>query len=264
MGFVQFHVADDRCIGVNTQTRADLLSTVESRLSAGLGFAVATLNVDHLVKLRRIDAFRRAYAAQTHVVADGNPVVWISRLARRPVELIPGCELVHPISAIAARRDVPVALLGSTERTLALASARLRRRHAGLKIPTCIAPSADFDPTGPEADLCIDRLRRSGARVCFLALGAPKQEIFAARARAVLPEVGFVSIGAGLDFIAGTQKRAPAWMRQLSLEWLWRAATNPRRLAGRYARCAMLLPMLTWDGMKGRSRPLAGDGLQEV
>jgi N-acetylglucosaminyldiphosphoundecaprenol N-acetyl-beta-D-mannosaminyltransferase len=208
LGYVAFHVADHEWVGVNTSRRAQLLAEVEARLASRRGFSVATLNLDHLVKLRRSAAFRRAYAAQTHVVADGNPIVWISRIARHPVELTPGCELVEPIAAIAARHGAPVALLGARTETLALAADRLAARHPGLRLPARIAPGFGFDPAGPEADACIEALRDSGARVCFLALGAPKQEEFAARAQAALPEVGFVSIGAGLDFIAGTQALA--------------------------------------------------------
>ncbi|MFQ8432685.1 WecB/TagA/CpsF family glycosyltransferase [Amaricoccus sp. W119] len=84
----------------------------------------------------------------------------------------------------------------------------------------------------------------SGARLTFLALGAPKQEMFAARCREALPGIGLVSVGAGLDFLARTQRRAPEWVRRAALEWLWRAVTDPRRLARRYAECAMALPGL--------------------
>lgn len=54
--------------------------------------------------------------------------------------------------------------------------------------------------------------------------------------------MGLVSVGAGLDFIAASQRRAPAWMQRVALEWLWRVLSNPKRLAGRYARCALTLP----------------------
>jgi N-acetylglucosaminyldiphosphoundecaprenol N-acetyl-beta-D-mannosaminyltransferase len=129
-----------------------------------------------------------------------------------------------------------------------------------------VEASFGFDPFGMEADACIEALRRSGARVCFLALGAPKQEIFAARAQAALPEVGFLSIGAGLDFLAGSQTRAPLWMRRWALEWLWRAVGDPKRLAMRYVRCAMLMPGLTLDGLRQRlaGRPTPADGLAEA
>lgn len=267
MDCADFDAGGGRRIAVNTATRARLLAEIESRLADRKGFSVATLNLDHLVKLRRFRAFREAYARHSHVVADGNPIVWISRLEGRSVDLIPGCELVHPVARLAADRGVPVAFLGSRETTLERAAERLERRHPGLEVAARISPSFGFDPFGMEADACIEALRRSGARICFLALGAPKQEVFAARAQAALPEVGFLSIGAGLDFLAGTQKRAPLWMRRWALEWLWRAVGDPKRLAMRYVRCAMLMPGLTMDGLRRRltRRPsIPAEGLAEA
>ena len=231
-------------ISITTLSRSALLTDLDTRLAAGQGFALATINLDHLVKLRRFPAFRTAYAAQTHVVVDGNPVVWLQRLAGNPVELIPGSELIEPLAAIAARLGVPVAFLGSTEGTLAMVSARLQSAHPGLSVVAKIAPLQGFDPEGPAGEAALQQLQASGARLCFLALGAPKQEIFAARCHAVLPEVGFMSIGAGLDFIAGSQMRAPVWVRRIAMEWAWRMALNPRRLARRYLDCALILPGL--------------------
>ncbi|MFN3723556.1 MAG: WecB/TagA/CpsF family glycosyltransferase, partial [Paracoccaceae bacterium] len=65
---------------------------------------------------------------------------------------------------------------------------------------------------------------------------------FAVFGRAQAPAIGFCGFGAGLDFVAGQQTRAPVWMRRLALEWLWRALSAPRRLIPRYAACAAILP----------------------
>ncbi|TYO83956.1 WecB/TagA/CpsF family glycosyltransferase [Oceanicella actignis] len=242
-----------RRIGVNVATSRQLFAEIDGRLNDGQGFALATLNLDHLAKLRCSRAFRAAYAAQDIVVADGNPVVWLSRLAGRGVELMPGSELIEPICALAAARGARVAMFGATESTLSAAARRLERANPGLRVAHLEAPAFGFDPEGPEADAAIARIAASGARICFVALGAPKQEIFAARARLGAPACGFVSIGAGLDFIAGAQLRAPRAMRALALEWLWRLALQPRRLGRRYLDCAMLLPRLTLDALRNRA-----------
>ena len=242
---------------VNTASQADLLSAIDRLMQAGAGYTVATLNLDHIVKLRRDRTFRDAYAAHSHIVADGNPVVWLRRVQGRPVSLVPGSELVMPLAELARRKDVPVALLGATEDTLARAAAQMQKDLPGLEIVDRIAPPFGFDPTGPVADDVLDQLAASGARLCFLALGAPKQEVLAVRGHARIPECGFVSIGAGLDFIAGTQRRAPAWVRRIAMEWFWRMATNPARLARRYAECFAILPGLFWhawrDGRRGQN-----------
>lgn len=223
-------------------SKSALMADVARRFAGDDGFALATINLDHLVKLRRDPVFAEAYAAQDLVVADGNPIVWLSRLAGRPVELVPGSDLILPLAQAAADAGVSVALLGSTEPALTAAALALQARVPGLNVAACIAPPMGFDPAGPGADLVLEQVRSSGARLVFLALGAPKQERLAARGRRVLPDVGFASIGAGLDFLAGRQTRAPQWVRAIAMEWLWRMLSNPRRLAARYAECAVILP----------------------
>lgn len=246
--------ADGEALRVNAISERQLLADLATRLRRGQGFAIATLNLDHLVKLRGNADFARAYQVHSHVTADGNPVVWLSRLAGRRVDLIPGSDLILPVARLAVEEGKGVALLGATEAALAAAGQGLQRQVPGLRILAQIAPSMGFDPDGPAAEPVIEALEASGARICFLALGAPKQEIFAARASARLPQMGFVSIGAGLDFLAGTQRRAPALMRHMAAEWLWRMAGNPRRLAGRYARCFAVLPGEAQRALRARFR----------
>lgn len=237
---------------MNVPDRAALLAEVGRRLATSQGFALATINLDHLVKLGRDPAFASAYAAHDLIVADGNPIVWLSRLARRPVALVPGSEMVVPLAQAAARAGVGVALVGSTDAALAAAGAALQAQVPGLRIVARIAPPMGFDPGGAGADRVLAQVGASGARLVFLALGAPRQERLAARGRAVLPQVGFASIGAGLDFLAGTQRRAPAWARAIAMEWAWRMLSDPRRLARRYAECALILPGQAWRAWRLR------------
>ncbi|WP_417677066.1 WecB/TagA/CpsF family glycosyltransferase [Pseudodonghicola sp.] len=229
-------------ISINMPTRDALLAELRRRFRAGEGFALATVNLDHLAKMRVSPDFVAIYAAQDLVVADGWPIVALSKLAGRPVELMPGSDLILPICRVAAEEAMPVALVGSTEVALADAKQSLQRQVPGLNIVLTIAPSGVFDPMGEEAAEILKRLDREGIRLCFLALGAPKQESLAARGRALAPAVGFASIGAGLDFLGGHQVRAPRWMRRVGLEWLWRMLSSPARMVPRYARCFAVLP----------------------
>ncbi len=232
----------DHEIRLNMPDQPSLMAEVARRFAQGEGFALATLNLDHLVKLREDATFRAAYAAQDLVVADGNPIVWLSRIACHPVSLVPGSDLVLPLCRLAARQGVPVALVGSTQPALDAAAERLRAEVPGLTIASQIAPPMGFDPESPAAGDLLCQVRDSGARLAFLALGAPKQEILAARGRRETPGIGFASVGAGLDFLAGNQIRAPRWVRRIAMEWAWRMASAPRRLVPRYARCAAILP----------------------
>lgn len=228
-------------IVVNVPDQNALFAAIRSRLASRQGFALATVNLDHLVKLRGSAPFREAYAAQDLIVADGNPIVWLSRLAGTPVALVPGSDMVVPLARLAAEEGVPVALLGATEPVLHKAADVLRTAVPEIGIAALLAPSQGFDPHGPEAGRMLEALAGSGAGLTLLALGAPRQEMFAARGRRDLPAMGFASIGAGLDFLAGSQKRAPRWVRRIAMEWLWRMLLQPRRLTGRYLRCGLVL-----------------------
>ena len=240
-------------VTVNVPDTASLLTDLSARFEDGRGFSIATINLDHVVKLARDPAFRAAYAAHSHVTADGNPIVWLERLAgRKDVSLVPGSELIAPVAALAAEKNVPVALFGATESSLKLAARALEAQNPGLKVVATLAPPMGFDPASEAAGEMIGEIGKSGARLVFLALGAPKQERFAARAAEMLPEVGFMSIGAGLDFISGEQKRAPLWVRKIAAEWLWRLASSPKRLAARYGACILALPGLTLRALKAR------------
>ena len=239
-------------VEVNVATRAALFQALRARFATGQGFALATLNLDHLTKLPRDAGFAAAYRAQDFIVADGRPVVWLSQLAKQPVELMPGSDLILPLCELAAAHSLPVAFFGSDEGALQGAAVALRTRLPGLEICHIAAPPMGFDPESAEADTALREIAQSGARLCFLALGAPKQEILAARGRDIAPGVGFASIGAGLDFLAGRQRRAPKWMRMLALEWLWRAMQSPARMVPRYARCFAILPRLTLAAWRAR------------
>lgn len=247
-------VADTE-IRVNMASRSDLLENIERRFAAGHGFAVATLNLDHLVKLKADPAFRAAYARQDFVTADGNPIVWLARLAGGPVDLLPGSDLVRPVLRLAARMGLPVGFLGSTEASLAAAATVLAAEIPGLEVRARVSPPMGFDPESPETLRILDEMAAAGVRLILLALGAPKQEVVAAWGRIHRPELAFLSIGAGLDFVSGAQRRAPGWARRLALEWLWRAAREPRRLGLRYLRCAIILPGHAWRAfVQGRRR----------
>ncbi len=233
---------DDTTIAVNVATRADLAEAVAARWRSGEGFALATINLDHLAKLEVDPAFVAAYAGQDFVVADGWPIVSLACIAGTPVELMPGSDMVQPLCEWAAAAGVKVGFVGSHEQALTDAKRVLSERVPGLDIVYAHAPAMGFDPEGDAAAAILAALTAAGVGMCFLALGAPKQEQLAARGRQLAPTVGFASIGAGLDFFGGHQLRAPRLARALKVEWLWRALTSPRRMVPRYWRAGKLLP----------------------
>jgi N-acetylglucosaminyldiphosphoundecaprenol N-acetyl-beta-D-mannosaminyltransferase len=233
-------------ISINVASLPEAVSRIvaAARQNDSESFSVCTLNLDHVVQLRTREDFGAAYRRARFVTADGFPIALLAHCLGAPIRRTTGADLVEPLCEEAARSGLPIFLFGSDTATLSTSAARLSRRFPGLKIVGYEAPGRNFDPYSGEADAAIERIRASGARLCFLALGAPRQEIFAARCLDHLRGTGLLCIGAALDFIAGSQRRAPSFAQRMGLEWLWRMTMNPRRLAPRYMRCLAAIPWL--------------------
>jgi exopolysaccharide biosynthesis WecB/TagA/CpsF family protein len=240
---------------VNIPTLEVAISQVIGAARAADSFTCFTLNLDHLVKLREDTRFQSAYRAARFVTADGEPVARIARRQWPSVRRTTGADMMLPLCEAAAQNDLPVYLFGTSTEVLESTITRLAEITGGrLRIAGYEAPPYGFDPQSPASDACVDRIAASGARLCLVLLGAPKQEIFAARAVERGVECGFICLGASADFVAGHQVRAPRALQTAGLEWAWRLANNPRRLGMRYARCAMLLASIEMNGRKSDRR----------
>jgi N-acetylglucosaminyldiphosphoundecaprenol N-acetyl-beta-D-mannosaminyltransferase len=231
-------------VTINILSLPDAVSSIVSAARQGDNFSVCTLNLDHVVQLQQRSDFRAAYRRARFVTADGFPIVVLSRLMGTRIRRTTGADLVEPVCREAQKNGLPIFMLGSNHHTLSIAAKRLSERFRGLEVAGYHAPSANFDPYSSEADFAIDSIRASGAKLCFVALGAPRQELFAARCLDQLNGTGLLCIGAALDFIAGTQIRAPSLTQKTGLEWAWRMLREPRRLGPRYARCIAAVPRL--------------------
>ncbi len=234
-------------VTINVVSLPQAVASIVSAAQHGDNFSVCTLNLDHVVQLQQRSDFREAYRRARFVTADGFPIVVLSRLLGVRIRRTAGSDLIEPVCRQARRKHLPIFMMGSNARTLAITAQRLSEQFKGLEVAGTYAPGANFDPYSSEADIAIDRIRASGARLCFVALGAPRQELFAARCLDELNGTGLLCIGAGLDFIAGTQTRAPSLTQKIGLEWAWRMLQEPRRLGPRYARCMAIVPRLVVD-----------------
>lgn len=234
---------------VNAGTPAAAIGQAMARARAGQGFTLFTLNLDHLVKRRDDARFRAAYARADIVTADGQPVVRLARREGAELERTTGADLVLPLCAAAEADGAPVYLFGATETSLEVACARLRQHFPRLDVRGCESPAMGFDPQSEAALEAGRRIAASGARLCFVALGAPKQELFADRMARAVGGVGYVCVGAALDFISGEQTRAPVIFQRTGLEWAYRLLSNPARMWARYARCAALYARLRLGGV---------------
>ena len=224
-------------VRVNLFTPQQAIDAVMARLADARAFTLFTLNLDHVVKLRSSDAFRASYESADLVSADGWPIVWYFRRRGVAIERTTGADLALPLCERAAAAGIPVFFIGPQPHVQTRALEALRDRYPRLQIAG--ADSAMIDPdNGPALDDLARRIRASGARLCFICLGAPKQEFVAEALKARCEGVGFLCVGAALDFISGAVKRAPVWVQRAGMEWAWRLTSDPLRLAPRYILCA--------------------------
>jgi len=211
-----------------------IVALAKEAKKSGKGRLVYTPNVDHVVLAEDDHRFRDAYARADLCLADGFPLIVTSKLTRLPLpEKISGSDITLPVLERCANDGLRVYFLGAGPGVADLAKAKVEEMFPRIQIVGTSSPKVDID--GPKAvrDEIIRELRSAKPDVVLLALGAPKQEIFAAQLVEEVPAV-FLGIGATLDFIAGTVKRAKPWMSKMGLEWLYRLTQEPKRLFHRY------------------------------
>lgn len=206
---------------------------------------IVTPNLDHIVRLASDAGLRSLYRRASLVLADGMPLVWVSRMKGDPLpERVTGSDLVVPVCREAARAGLTVAMLGPCERTLDRAIARLDVLAPGLHVVARHAPTMGFVRDAAECARMVDLVNAVRSDIVFVALGSPQQEIWSVAAQAQLDAKVVLCVGAGLDFVAETRSRAAVWIRRIGMEWLHRALSEPGRLGPRYIRNALRLPGL--------------------
>jgi N-acetylglucosaminyldiphosphoundecaprenol N-acetyl-beta-D-mannosaminyltransferase len=209
------------------------LDAVEALVLAKQGGTVFTPNVDHVVTAEDDAAFRDAYARADLCLADGMPLVWVSRLLGTPLpERIPGSDLVWPLVTRAAQTGWRTYLVGGLPGAASHAAARFDRELGATIAGVDESVIRLDDKAGLEQVAA--RVRSARPDLVLVALGSPKQELCIDRIRDCVGPAVLLGVGASLDFIAGKVQRAPPWMARAGFEWLFRLVQEPRRLAYRY------------------------------
>ncbi|NJP89675.1 WecB/TagA/CpsF family glycosyltransferase [Nonomuraea sp. FMUSA5-5] len=237
-------------VEVDAVTGSEVVRRVGEALEAGRGGRIVTPNLDICRATAADPALRELVCTADLVVADGMPLVWAARLLGTPLpERVTGADLIWTLSALAARHGWPVYLLGGGPPGVAeRAAAALRRRSPGLRVCGVHAPPYGFDATPEGAAVVRGRVVAARPRLVFVGLGFPRQDVLIAALREELPQAWFLGCGAAIAFAAGTSTRAPAWAGRAGLEWAFRLAAEPGRLARRYLA----------DGLPFAARLLAG------
>lgn len=221
---------------------------------------VVTPNVDHAVMFQENESLRAAYESAELVLADGFPVVLASRLLRRPIpERVAGSDLVPALfDAAQSNGGLRVYLLGAAEGVADTAAKNIRSRWPDVEVVGTYSPPLGFERNDEENAAIFERIAEASPDVLIVGLGAPKQELWVHAHRDQIDASAALCVGATIDFLAGHKTRAPRWMQRAGLEWLHRLASDPRRLAGRYARDARQFPQLVWREWR---RKHVGQGL---
>ncbi len=204
----------------------DVLDAVERMLSDGRAHQIVTVNPELVMRARRDPRFRETLERSDLATVDGVGVALAIRLlygARAP--RVTGADLVVDLSRLAAERGWPVFLLGGKPGVAEAASLRLREAIPGLPVAGTWAGGPD-----PSEDRTIMGMVRSGgARLLFVAYGAPAQEYWIRRNLPSLGSCVAIGVGGALDYLAGAVPRAPRLVRSAGLEWLYRLVRQPWR-----------------------------------
>ncbi len=178
--------------------------------------------------------YKRVINNADMVTPDGMPIVWlVRRRGFQDVSRTYGPDLMPLICGRGQERGTRHYFYGGSPETLAKLTARLQERYPRIRIAGQDSPP--FRPlTFEERREALDRINASGADILWVGLGSPKQDFWISQNRDKLSVPVLIGVGAAFDFLAGTKKQAPRWMRQSGLEWIFRLGCEPRRLWKRY------------------------------
>jgi N-acetylglucosaminyldiphosphoundecaprenol N-acetyl-beta-D-mannosaminyltransferase len=234
-------------------TEDQVVAAVLRALEQGRGGWIVTPNIDHLQKAGRDRELRDLLAGADLSVADGAPLVWVSRMLGQPLpERVTGADLLWALCRGAARSGRSVYLLGGEPGVPEAAAAVLQEHAPGLRIAGTLSPEFGFDghPDGIKA-VC-EQVEAAKPDLVFVGLGFPRQERLIVELHSCLPAAWMLGCGAAIPFAAGAIDRAPGWMGRVGLEWAFRLLSEPRRLARRYL----------WEDAPYAVRLLAGAAVQ--
>jgi N-acetylglucosaminyldiphosphoundecaprenol N-acetyl-beta-D-mannosaminyltransferase len=231
-------------IPVHDVTTEETLALIDEFVHKQTPHQICTVNPEFIMTAQRDAEFKRILNHSALNLPDGIGVVWAAKRLGKPLrERVAGSDLVDLIADRAQTTGWRIFLLGAAEGVAEQAAIILRERYPQTHIVGVYAGSPRPED---EADITA-RIRLSEADVLLVAYGAPKQDKWIARNIEPTGTAVAIGIGGSLDFIAGTQKRAPQWMQRLGLEWLYRLVREPWRW-----RRQLALPKFAWAVLRSR------------
>ncbi len=219
--------------GISLMSFDELAPAFESR-PTDRATVVTITNVHAVMSARRDGELRAALDIADITTPDGMPIAWALRSMGNPdQERLHGTKVTATTLQAGLERGWRHFFYGSTDETLAALQDELRTNYPGIEIAGAMSPP--FRALTPEEDdEIVAEIMATNPDFVWVGLGMPKQEKWMAANRLRYPGVVVVGIGAAFDFIAGTKEEGPPWMQRAGLEWLFRLASEPRRLWRRY------------------------------
>jgi N-acetylglucosaminyldiphosphoundecaprenol N-acetyl-beta-D-mannosaminyltransferase len=213
----------------------EVVDIVKTRLAlpTGGGFAVGSVNLDHLHHFGNTDSAERPAGPKWLLLADGMPIAWRGQLlTAQPWPRVTGADLLPRLLELAEDCGYRVGFLGGSIETQTRLAGHLAERYPHLAVAGMWSP--DPDQLAPcSADIAA-AIRDAGTEILVVSLGKPRQEQWVDTYGPSTEARLFLPFGGAIDFLVGTKRRAPQWMQRSGLEWFYRLSREPRRLARRY------------------------------
>ena len=227
-------------------TSEEALDYIDSWIASRKIGVIITPNCDHIVQIEKKPALQSVWNSAELLLADGHPLLWFAKWYKTPLkEKINGSSFTPELCGRAAEKGYSVFLLGAAPGVAQKAAENLEKAYPGIRIAGTFSPSYGFDKIPEEVKRINAMLRDSHADILILGLGSPKQEIFSCKNMQQYQIPVTINAGATIDFLAGNKKRAPKWMVDNGLEWLYRMIKEPRRVGKRVLTDLTIFP-LAW------------------
>ena len=220
---------------IDNLTMAETLNEIDKLIQKKNCSYVVTPNVDHIVRLEKDEELQKVYKNASLILTDGKPLIWISKWYKTPIkEKISGSDLFPRVCQLAANKNYTMYLLGAAEGVADTAAKNLMKKYPGLNIVGTYSPPFGFEKSKQEMNKIKTQILDVHPDILIVGLGCPKQEKFMYYHCKELGVPISFGLGASIDFEAGNIKRAPKWMSNHGLEWLYRFSKEPKRLFKRY------------------------------
>lgn len=228
-------VIDFLGIRLNNMAATEILDHVDHCIERRIPCQIVGVNVDQAIRVIEDKYSHEIFDNAEIVFTDGKPIVWMSKWLKRPIiEKISGPDLMLLLCERAAKRNYKIFLLGAAKGVAANAAEKLKILYPGLQCVGTYSPSFGFDKDPDEIEKIVAILKNSGADQLFVGMGSPKQDVFIYENMNRYQIPVSYSMGAAIDFMGGSAKRAPKWMSDVGLEWFHRMMQDPNRLVKRY------------------------------